>query len=97
MGVALTAPVVPHAGTPSFDIGDDEVEIGIGIHGEPGRERVAWEPVDALIGRLLAPVLDDLPFSSSDDVLLLVNGMGATPLLELYIAFDAFCFFVRER
>jgi dihydroxyacetone kinase-like protein len=97
MGVALTAPVVPHAGVPSFDISDHEVEIGIGIHGEPGRERVEWEPVDALAARLLGPILEDLPFTSTDDVLLFVNGMGGTPLLELYIVFDAAARILGER
>jgi dihydroxyacetone kinase-like protein len=87
MGVALTAPTVPHAGEPSFDIGEDEIEIGIGIHGEPGRERIPLEPADAIVDRILGPILEDLPFSSGDRVLLLVNGMGGTPLVELYIAF----------
>ena len=97
MGIALTAPVVPHAGVPSFDIGDDEVEIGIGIHGEPGRERIPMEGVDSLVLRLLGPILEDLPFTSADDVLLLVNGMGATPLLELYVVVDAAMSVLRER
>jgi len=97
MGVALTAPVVPHAGTPSFDISDHEVEIGIGIHGEPGRERIEWEPVDGIVRRLLEPILEDLPFTSTDDVLLFVNGMGATPLIELYIVFDAAAQLLGER
>ncbi|MFD1713273.1 dihydroxyacetone kinase subunit DhaK [Amnibacterium flavum] len=87
MGVALTAPTVPHAGEPSFDIGDDEIEIGIGIHGEPGRERIGLEPADKIVDRILGPILDDLPFVSGDKVLLFVNGMGGTPLIELYIAF----------
>jgi dihydroxyacetone kinase-like protein len=97
MGVALSAPVVPHAGTPSFDISEHEVEIGIGIHGEPGRERIEWEPVDGIVRRLLEPILEDLPFTSSDDVLLLVNGMGGTPLLELYIVFDAAAQLLGDR
>lgn len=87
MGVALTAPVVPHAGEPSFDISDQEIEIGIGIHGEPGRERIALEPADAIVDRILTPILEDLPFNSGDRVLLFVNGMGGTPLVELYVAF----------
>lgn len=87
MGVALSAPTVPHAGEPSFDIGDDEIEIGIGIHGEPGRERIALEPADAIVDRVLGPILEDLPFASGDEVLLFVNGMGGTPLIELYLAF----------
>jgi dihydroxyacetone kinase-like protein len=97
MGLALTAPIVPHAGVPSFEIGEDEVEIGIGIHGEPGRARIPMETVDGLVSRLLEPILEDLPFTSSDDVLLFVNGMGATPLVELYIVFDAAASILRER
>ena len=87
MGVALTPCTVPHAGEPSFTLADDEIEIGIGIHGEPGRERIKIEPADAIVDRLLEPILTDLPFESGDEVLLFVNGMGGTPQVELYIAF----------
>ncbi len=87
MGVALAAGIVPHAGEPSFTLAGDEIEIGIGIHGEPGRERIALEPVDRIVDRILEPILEDLPFSSGDKVLLFVNGMGGTPLVELYIVF----------
>lgn len=87
MGVALTPCTVPHAGEPSFTLADDEIEIGIGIHGEPGRERIKLEPADAIVDRMLEPILEDLPFASGDEVLLFVNGMGGTPLVELYIAF----------
>lgn len=87
MGMALAPCTVPHAGEPSFDLGPDEIEIGIGIHGEPGRARIAMEPADAIVDRLLAPILDDLPFASGDRVLLFVNGMGGTPLVELYVVF----------
>lgn len=86
MGIALTAPTVPHVGKPSFTLGDDEMEVGIGIHGEPGRERVALEPADGIVARLLAPIVDDLPFVDGDEVLLFTNSMGGTPLLELYLA-----------
>ncbi|MCA1186805.1 MULTISPECIES: dihydroxyacetone kinase subunit DhaK [unclassified Saccharopolyspora] len=86
MGVALTGPTVPHAGSPSFTLGDDEVEIGIGIHGEPGRERIPMEDADGLVARLLEPILADLPFEAGDEVLLFTNSMGATPLIELYLA-----------
>jgi dihydroxyacetone kinase-like protein len=86
IGVALTAPTVPHAGTPSFDLADDEIEFGIGIHGEPGRERIPLEPADALVARLVEAVVSDLPFESGDRVLLFTNSMGATPLVELYLA-----------
>ncbi|MEF2977655.1 dihydroxyacetone kinase subunit DhaK [Subtercola sp. YIM 133946] len=87
LGIALTAPTVPHAGEPSFTLADDEIEIGIGIHGEPGRERIKLEPADRIVDRMLEPILEDLPFASGDDVLLFVNGMGGTPLVELYILF----------
>ncbi|OZM73856.1 dihydroxyacetone kinase subunit DhaK [Amycolatopsis antarctica] len=86
IGVALTSPTVPHAGQPSFDLGDGEVEFGIGIHGEPGRERIPAEPADALVERLLAAVVEDLPYAEGDEVLLFTNSMGGTPLLELYLA-----------
>ncbi|WP_328449593.1 MULTISPECIES: dihydroxyacetone kinase subunit DhaK [unclassified Amycolatopsis] len=86
IGVALTAPTVPHAGTPSFELADDEIEFGIGIHGEPGRERIPLEPADALVARLVEAVVSDLPFASGDRVLLFTNSMGGTPLVELYLA-----------
>lgn len=97
MGVALTPCTVPHAGEPSFDLPDDEIEIGIGIHGEPGRERVGLEPADRIVDRLLEPILDDLPFSSGDEVLLFVNGMGGTPLIELYIVYRRAAEVLAER
>lgn len=87
MGVAIAPCTVPHAGEPSFTLADDEIEIGVGIHGEPGRERIKLEPVDRVVDRLLEPILADIPFASGDSVLLFVNGMGGTPLVELYIAF----------
>ncbi|WP_436501936.1 dihydroxyacetone kinase subunit DhaK [Actinokineospora sp. HUAS TT18] len=86
MGMALTAPTVPHVGTPSFELADDEMEVGIGIHGEPGRRRVALENADGIVAGLLDPILADLPFGSGDRVLLFTNSMGGTPLLELYLA-----------
>lgn len=87
MGVALTPCVVPHAGEPSFELAEDEIEIGIGIHGEPGRERIKLEPADRIVDRLLGPIIDDGGFATGDRVLLLVNGMGGTPLVELYIVY----------
>jgi dihydroxyacetone kinase-like protein len=86
MGLALTACTVPHAGTPSFELADDEMEIGIGIHGEPGRQRVPAGSASEMVSALLDPILDDLPFSSGDRVLLFTNSMGGTPLIELYLA-----------
>jgi len=87
MGMALTSCTVPAAGKPTFDIGDDEMEIGIGIHGEPGRERRKLAPADEITEALATPIIDDLPFQSGDRVLAFVNGMGGTPLLELYVVY----------
>jgi phosphoenolpyruvate---glycerone phosphotransferase subunit DhaK len=85
MGMALTSCTVPSAGKPTFELGEDEMEIGIGIHGEPGRERMKLVPADRIVDRLMEPVLSDGPFKSGDRVLAFVNGMGGTPLLELYV------------
>jgi dihydroxyacetone kinase-like protein len=86
MGMALTGPTVPHVGEPSFDLPDDEVEVGIGIHGEPGRARIPLANADGIVARLLEPIVSDLPFRSGDRVLLFTNSMGGTPLIELYLA-----------
>ncbi|MGO1317467.1 MAG: dihydroxyacetone kinase subunit DhaK [Cellulomonadaceae bacterium] len=87
MGLALRAPTVPHVGRPSFDLDDDEVEIGIGIHGEPGRRRVPTADADTLTAMLLDPVVADLGLGAGESVLLFVNGLGGTPLSELYIVY----------
>ncbi len=87
MGMALTSCTVPSAGKPTFEIGDDEMEIGIGIHGEPGRERRKLATADEVTEMLATPILDDLPFNQGDRVLAFVNGMGGTPLIELYVVF----------
>ena len=97
MGMALTPCTVPHAGEPTFELAEDEMEIGIGIHGEPGRERIQLENADAVTERLLTPILEDLPFQSGDEVLLFVNGMGGTPLIEQYIVYRAADRILRER
>jgi dihydroxyacetone kinase-like protein len=89
MGLALSSCIVPAAGTPTFDLPPDEVEIGIGIHGEPGRRREKFASVDELAAMLVEPILDDLPFGGGDRVLAFVNGMGGTPLNEQYIAFNS--------
>ena len=88
MGMALTSCTVPAAGKPTFELGDDEMEIGIGIHGEPGRERMKLATADEITEMLLTPILDDLPFKSGDKVLAFVNGMGGTPLIELYVVYN---------
>src|SRR5690348_5885052 len=80
MGMALTSCVVPAAGKPTFELGEDEMEIGIGIHGEPGRTRMKLAPAREIADLLLSPILEDLPFRSGDTVLAFVNGMGGTPL-----------------
>jgi len=87
MGLALTPCTAPASGEPSFELSADEVEIGIGIHGEPGRFRERIAPASQLARRLLTPILEDLPFASGDRVLAFVNGMGGTPLMELYIVY----------
>ena len=87
MGMALTSCTVPHVGKPTFDLPEDEMEIGIGIHGEPGRVRMKLQPADKVTELLLKPIVEDLPFKSGDEVLLFVNSMGGTPLIELYIVY----------
>jgi phosphoenolpyruvate---glycerone phosphotransferase subunit DhaK len=87
MGMALTSCTVPHAGKPTFELPEDEMEIGIGIHGEPGRERMKIKPADEVTEMLMNPIIEDLPFKKGDDVLLFVNSMGGTPLIELYILY----------
>jgi dihydroxyacetone kinase-like protein len=87
MGMALTSCTVPAAGKPTFDLPDDEMEIGIGIHGEPGRRRVPLAPAREIAEMLVEPVLADLDFTGGDGVIAFVNGMGGTPLLELYLMY----------
>lgn len=87
MGMALSACTVPHAGVPSFELAEDEIEIGIGIHGEPGRHRIPMENADGITDRLLEAILTDLSLNQGEKVLLFVNGMGGTPLSELYIVY----------
>jgi dihydroxyacetone kinase-like protein len=87
MGMALTSCTVPAAGKPTFEIGDDEMEIGVGIHGEPGRERRKLATADEITEALAVPILDDLPFKRGDQVLAFVNGLGGTPLIELYVVY----------
>jgi dihydroxyacetone kinase-like protein len=87
MGMALTPCITPASGEPSFELAEDEVEIGIGIHGEPGRFREKIGPASQVAERLMTPIVEDLPFSSGDRVLAFVNGMGGTPLLELYVIY----------
>ncbi len=87
MGMALTSCTVPHVGKPTFDLPENEMEIGIGIHGEPGRVRMPLKSADEIVEMLMEPVIKDIPYKSGDEVLLFVNGMGGTPLIELYIVY----------
>ncbi|MFZ5810028.1 MAG: dihydroxyacetone kinase subunit DhaK [Chloroflexota bacterium] len=87
MGMALTSCTVPHVGKPTFDLPEDQMEIGIGIHGEPGRTRLPLKPADEIVEMLMQPIMEDLPYQPGDEVLLFVNSMGGTPLIELYIAY----------
>ena len=88
MGMALTSGTVPAAGKPNFDLAEDEMEIGIGIHGEPGRRRVKLAPASEITEMLANPVIEDLGLKSGESVLAFVNGMGGTPLIELYIVYN---------
>jgi len=87
MGMALTSCTVPHVGRPTFDLPEHEMEIGIGIHGEPGRARMKLQPADDIVEMLMEPILKDAPWRSGDRVLLFVNSMGGTPLIELFIVY----------
>ncbi len=87
MGMALTSCTVPAAGKPTFSLGDGEMEMGIGIHGEPGRARLPLAPAAAIAEQMTQAILADLPFRSGDRVIAMVNGMGGTPLLELYLVY----------
>jgi dihydroxyacetone kinase-like protein len=86
MGMALTSCSVPAAGKPTFELSADEMELGIGIHGEPGRRRVALASAHQIANQLLEPILADLDFTSSP-VIAMLNGMGGTPLIELYLMY----------
>jgi len=88
MGMALTSCAVPAAGKPTFDIGDDEMEIGIGIHGEPGRERTTMKSAKEIVEVMAEAIISDLPFNKGDQVIAMVNGMGGTPLIELYLIYN---------
>jgi len=88
MGVALTSCTVPAAGRPTFDISDTEMEIGVGIHGEPGRRRVPLASASEIVKEMMDAIFGDLSPSKGEDILLFVNGMGATPALELYLIYD---------
>jgi dihydroxyacetone kinase-like protein len=87
MGMALTSCTPPAKGSPLFDLGEDEMEMGVGIHGEPGRSREKLASANEIVDELLEAVVSDLPFNSGDDVALMVNGLGGTPISELYLVY----------
>ncbi|WP_327287185.1 dihydroxyacetone kinase subunit DhaK [Streptomyces sp. NBC_01198] len=87
MGMALTACTPPAKGSPLFELPDDEVEMGVGIHGEPGRRREKLQEADTIVRELVDAVADDLPYASGDEVALMVNGLGGTPISELYLVY----------
>ncbi|HYO33238.1 MAG TPA: dihydroxyacetone kinase subunit DhaK [Nocardioidaceae bacterium] len=88
MGMALTSCTVPSAGKPTFDLPENEMEVGVGIHGEPGRRRVPLAPAKDVAEMLVDPILSDLPYGQGDSVIAFVNGMGGTPLIELYVMYN---------
>lgn len=87
MGVATGPCIVPEVGVPSFSIGEDEMEIGMGIHGESGIRRGKLKPVDEIVNEMMDSIIDDLPYRSGDEVCVLINGLGATPKEEMYIIY----------
>jgi dihydroxyacetone kinase-like protein len=87
MGMALTACTPPAKGSPLFELGDDEIEMGVGIHGEPGRRRAKIKPANDIIDEMLEAVVTDLPYESGDRVALMINGLGGTPISELYLLY----------
>jgi dihydroxyacetone kinase-like protein len=97
MGVALSSCTVPAVGTPTFDLAADEMEMGVGIHGEPGRRRVALVSADAIVEELVTAIADDFGALATGEALLLVNGFGATPAIELYLVYDAARRFLAQR
>src|ERR1700752_1624221 len=89
IGVALTSCTVPATGKPTFDITEDEMEVGVGIHGEPGRRRVKLRPAADIAGEMVHAIATDLGERMRGEAILLINGFGGTPLCELYLMYDA--------
>jgi len=97
MGMALTSCTVPAAGKPTFELGEGEIEMGIGIHGEPGRQRMPLRPAKELAAHMTDAILADLPFHGGDRVIAMVSGMGGTPPLELYLMYRELELILRSR
>jgi len=97
MGVALTPCIVPEVGKPGFTIGDDEMEIGMGIHGEPGIHRGKLKPADDVVDTMMSAILEDLPYQKGDEISVLINGLGATPKEEMYIVYRRIDQILKEQ
>ena len=97
MGTALTSCTVPSAGKPTFELGPNEIEVGIGIHGEPGRERMKMKTAAEIVSIMSDAILSDLPFKSGDETIVMINGMGGTPLIELYLLYNEFVKVARGK
>jgi dihydroxyacetone kinase-like protein len=97
MGMALTSCTVPSAGKPTFEIGADEIEMGVGIHGEPGRERMKQKTAHEYVQMMGEAVVSDIPYKKGDELIVLLNGMGGTPLIELYLLYNEFEKFCKAR
>ncbi|MDJ0971833.1 MAG: dihydroxyacetone kinase subunit DhaK [Kiloniellales bacterium] len=97
MGVALTSCTVPAAGKPTFELGEGEMEMGVGIHGEPGRRRVALATAEEIATEMLGAITESVDPKKGDQVLLFVNGMGGTPLMELYLVYQAAAVLCQDR
>jgi dihydroxyacetone kinase-like protein len=97
MGVALSPNIVPEVGKPQFSLGENEMEIGMGIHGEPGIRRGPLKKADDIVQEMMEPVLKDLPFSSGDKVAVLINGLGATPKEEMYVLYRKVGLILKEK
>lgn len=97
MGVALSPCTVPRVGRPSFELAGDEMEIGMGIHGEPGIRRGKLLTADEIVDEMLAPILNDIPYMSGDEVAVLINGLGSTPLEEQYVMYRRVSQVLKEK
>lgn len=97
MGVALSSATLPSTGKPIFEMGEEDMEIGMGIHGEPGVRRGKIEAADKVIDQIMEHILPDLPYASGDEVSVLVNSLGATPLLDLHICYRRVAQILEEK
>ncbi len=97
MGMALTSCTTPAKGSPTFQLGDDEIEMGVGIHGEPGTKRMKIKGADEIVEDLMQRITMDLPYKAGDEVAVIVNGLGGTPIMELYIVFRKVASYLRKK